>query len=337
MRCNAVRAAPTISAMVDTAWLIPPDTASRIQAPLPPDVRQVEMVTIACQFAPSTGSHETAIRGLYLMRADGPGLRLPAVYEPGVVVVLQGRKQARLGNEVLGYDPLHHLVVSVTMLPTSQIVEASPEAPYLCLRLNADTSELASLLLDAGPAATPSTNAPALDRGLQVARSSPAMLDAVLRLLRLLRTPADAPVLAPLAKREIFYRVLTGELGHRLRALAVAESHAQRIARAIELVKRRYAEPLRIDDVAEAAHMSASSLHQHFKQVTSMSPLQYQKKLRLHRARQLMMAEGLDAAVAAHRVGYESPSQFSREYRRMFGAPPRTEIQQALGTVGAAR
>ncbi|HEX5686167.1 MAG TPA: AraC family transcriptional regulator [Ideonella sp.] len=323
--------------MVDTVWPTPPDTVSRTSASPPPDGRQDEMVSIACQFARTTGSHETAIRGLHLIRADGPGQRLPAVYEPGVVVVLQGRKQARLGNAVLGYDPLHHLIVSVTMLPTSQIIEASPEAPYLCLRLNADTSELASLLLDAGPAAAAAPSAPTLDRGLQVARSSPAMLDAVLRLLRLLRTPADVPVLAPLAKREIFYRVLTGELGHRLRALAVAESHAQRIARAIELVKRRYAEPLRIDDVAEAAHMSPSSLHLHFKQVTSMSPLQYQKQLRLHHARQLMMAEGLDAAVAAHRVGYESPSQFSREYRRLFGAPPRTEIQQALGTVGSAR
>jgi AraC-like DNA-binding protein len=314
----------TIATMVDTATLPPPTT----------DTRQREMVEIACRFAPREGLHETTIRGLHLIRADGPGQRLPAVYEPGVVVVLQGRKQARLGHEVLHYDAMHHLVVSVTMLPTSQIIEASPEAPYLCLRLSANTNELASLLLEAGPAVSAST-APALDRGLHVSRSSPAMLDAVLRLLRLLQTPADVPVLAPLAVREIYYRVLTGELGHRLRALAVAESHAQRIARAIELVKRRFAEPLRIDDVAEAAHMSASSLHQHFKQVTSMSPLQYQKKLRLHHARQLMMAEGLDAAVAAHRVGYESPSQFSREYRRLFGAPPRTEIQQARGTVAA--
>jgi AraC-like DNA-binding protein len=322
--------------MVDTATFAAPVLGAMETTPTRPDERQAEMVEIALQFAPREGLHETAIRGLHLIRTDGPGQRLPAVYEPGVVVVLQGRKQARLGNEVLHYDPLHHLVVSVTMLPTSQIIEASPDAPYLCLRLNADTNNLASLLLEAGPAAA-APAAPALDRGLQVARSSPAMLDAVLRLLRLLQTPADVPVLAPLAVREIFYRILTGELGHRLRALAVAESQAQRISRAIELLKRRFAEPLRIDDVAEAAHMSASSLHLHFKQVTSMSPLQYQKKLRLHHARQLMMAEGLDAAVAAHRVGYESPSQFSREYRRMFGAPPRTEINQARGAVAAVR
>jgi AraC-like DNA-binding protein len=199
------------------------------------------------------------------------------------------------------------------------------------VRLNVDMRELASLLLDSSPAAPPG-----LSRGLQLARSTPELLDAVARLLRLLRAPADAPVLAPLAIREIFYRVLTGELGPRLRALAVADSQAQRIARAIDLLKRRFAEPLRIDEVADAAHMSASSLHLHFKQVTSMSPLQFQKRLRLHRARQLMLADGLDASTAAHRVGYESPSQFSREYRRLFGAPPRAEIRQTAGLTAEA-
>jgi AraC-like DNA-binding protein len=286
------------------------------------------MVALAMAFAPTEGVHATAIHGLHLIRADAPGRSLPALYEPGLVVVLQGRKQARLGTELLGYDALHHLVASVTMMPCSQVTEASPGTPYLCLRLDADTAELASLLLDAGVPAGAQGQAP-LDRGLQVARSAPPLLDAVLRLLRLLRTPADAPVLAPLLRREIFYRVLTGELGPRLRALAVAEGHAQRITRAIELIQRRFAEPVRIDEVAAAAHMSPSSLHLHFKQVTSMSPLQYQKQLRLHRARQLMLAQGLDAADAAHRVGYESPSQFSREYRRLFGAPPAAQMRAA--------
>ena len=133
--------------------------------------------------------------------------------------------------------------------------------------------------------------------------------------------------------REIYYRVLTGDLGPRLRALAVADSQVHRIARAIDLLKRRYAEAVRIEEVAEAAHMSASSLHHHFKQVTSMSPLQYQKQLRLHQARRLMLGDGLDAAAAGHRVGYESPSQFSREYRRLFGAPPRAEIEQVRSVV----
>ncbi|MEK8029513.1 AraC family transcriptional regulator [Ideonella sp. DXS29W] len=309
--------------------------ASDPHAPAFDHRHQAEMKAIALRFAPRAGSHDTPIRGLHIIRADAPGERLPVVYEPGVVVVLQGRKQARLGQEVLQYDPLHHLVVSMTMLPTSQVTEASSEAPYLCLRLAADTQDLAALVLEAG-AVSRSPSSPPLERGLQVAPSSPELLDAVWRLLKLLDKPADVSVLAPLAWREIFYRVLTGELGPRLRALAVAESHAQRIARAIDLLKRRFAEPLRIDEVAEAAHMSTSSLHQHFKQFTSMSPLQYQKQLRLHHARQLMMAEGVDAAAAAHRVGYESPSQFSREYRRLFGAPPRTEVQRARGAAANA-
>jgi AraC-like DNA-binding protein len=163
--------------------------------------------------------------------------------------------------------------------------------------------------------------------GLQVWRVTAPLLDAVLRLLRLLHTPHDAPVLAPLAVREIYYRVLTGGLGQRLRDLAVADSHGHRIARAIDLLKRRFAEPVRVEEVAQAVHMSPSTLHHHFKQVTAMSPLQFQKHLRLHQARRLMLTEGLDAAAAGHQVGYESPSQFSREYRRLFGAPPRAEIQ----------
>lgn len=289
-----------------------------------------ELIDLVKQFAPGDGLHDTAIPALQLIRASAPAHRLPAVYEPGVVVVIQGRKQATLGSEVLVYDPLNYLVISVTMLPQGQIIEATPDEPYLCVRVNIDPREVASLMLEAGRAQAVSAPASAnadMGRGLNVARVSEPLLDAVLRLLRLLRTPHDAAVLAPLAVREIYYRVLTGELGPQLHALAVADGHAQRIVRAIDLLKRRYAEPVRIEEVAEAVHMSPSSLHQHFKQVTSMSPLQYQKHLRLHRARQLMLTDGLDAASAGHQVGYESPSQFSREYRRLFGAPPKAEIQ----------
>ncbi|HEV8315093.1 MAG TPA: AraC family transcriptional regulator [Burkholderiaceae bacterium] len=290
-----------------------------------------ELIDLVKAFAPGDGLHETAIRPLQLIRASAPAQRLPAVYEPGVCVVVQGRKHAMLGSELLVYDALNYLVISVTMLPQGQIIEASPDKPYLCVRLNVDPRELSSLLLEAGPA-EPAAVADG-GRGLRVSRVSEPLLDAVLRLLRLLRTPQDAPVLAPLAVREIYYRVLTGELGPQLRALAVADSQVHRIARAIDLLKRRYAEAVRIEEVAQAAHMSASSLHHHFKQVTSMSPLQYQKQLRLHQARRLMLGDGLDAAAAGHRVGYESPSQFSREYRRLFGAPPRAEIQQVRSVV----
>jgi AraC-like DNA-binding protein len=285
-----------------------------------------ELIDLVQQFAPGDGLHDTAIPALQLIRASAPAQRLPAVYEPGLVVVIQGRKQATLGTDVLVYDPLNYLVISVTMLPQGQIIEASPDKPYLCVRVNIDPREVASLVLEAGRGRHQAISAD-MGRGLNVARVSEPLLDAVLRLLRLLRTPQDAAVLAPMAVREIYYRVLTGELGPRLHALAVADGHAQRIVRAIDLLKRRYAEPIRIEEVAEAVHMSPSSLHQHFKQVTSMSPLQYQKHLRLHQARRLMLTDGLDAASAGHQVGYESPSQFSREYRRLFGAPPKAEIQ----------
>ena len=292
-----------------------------------PEVRQdplAELVQLVQHHAPTDGLHETAIAPLQLIRASAPAQPIPAVYEPGLALVVQGRKHAFLGDDLIAYDPLHYLMVSVTMIPKAHVVEASPEKPYLCIRLNINPQEVGSLLLEQ-PAAAP---APASPRGLNVARVPFELLDAMTRLLRLLRTPEHLPALAPLALREIHYRVLTGELGARFRAMAVGDSHARRIATAIDWIKRRYAEPLRVEEVAEAAHMSASNLHLHFKQVTSMSPLQFQKHLRLHHARRLMLTEGLDAAGAGHRVGYESPSQFSREYRRMFGAPPRAEIEQ---------
>jgi AraC-like DNA-binding protein len=196
--------------------------------------------------------------------------------------------------------------------------------PYLCLRIDLDARLIGELLLQVGRSVA---NGASTDRGLFVARTSPQLLDAVLRLTRLLDQPRDASILAPLVMREIHYRLLVSEAGHRLRELCIVDSQVHRIARAIELLRKRFTESLRIDDLAAAAHMSASSLHHRFKAVTAMSPMQFQKQLRLHEARRLMLTEGIEAAAAAHRVGYESPSQFSREYRRLFGAPPRREIE----------
>ncbi|MED5619930.1 AraC family transcriptional regulator [Ideonella sp. BN130291] len=297
------------------------------------DPRQAELIDLVARFTPGDGLHSTPIAPLQLIRASAPAYRLPAVYDPGLCVVVQGRKQALMGSQVFTYDPLHCLVISVTVPTVGQILEATPDRPYLCVRLNIDAREVGALMLEAPAAGEPPPPTVA-QPGLQVWRVTAPLLDAVLRLLRLLLTPQDAPVLAPLAVREIYYRVLTGGLGQRLRDLAVADSHSQRIARAIDLLKRRYAEPVRVEEVAQAVHMSPSTLHHHFKQVTAMSPLQFQKHLRLHQARRLMLTEGLDAAAAGHQVGYESPSQFSREYRRLFGAPPRAEIQ-AVRQAGA--
>jgi AraC-like DNA-binding protein len=286
------------------------------------------------------GMNECSIRGVGLLRFDSPSQPTPSVYEPSLCIVVQGRKIAQLGEETYTYDPLHYLVVSMTLPIVGQVIQATPDKPYLCLRLNIDPAligELQQQVAAADPSAAPGEPG---GRALYLARTSAPLLDAVLRLVRLLDTPKDeAAVLAPLALREIHYRVLVGELGHRLRELCVLDSQAQRIARAIELLKQRFHEPLRVETLAEAAHMSTSTLHHRFKAATSMSPLQYQKRLRLQEARRLMLLEDIEAAVAAHRVGYESPSQFTREYRRLFGAPPRQDVlatrQQAPAVANA--
>lgn len=300
---------------------------------MPPDRTDLdrlrgEALGLALRHAPSDGLHASAVPGLQLIRASVPAQRLPAIYEPGLVLVLQGRKQATLGREVLSYDPLHCLLVSMTLQPQGQIIDASPAQPYLCLRLNSDAATLAALVLEVGPAASPTARGTPPMGGLHLCPVGPPLMEAAVRLLRLLDAPQDVPVLAPLVQREVFYRVLTGPLGPRLRALATGDSMALRVARAIELLKQRFDQPLRVDELAEVARMSPSSLHLHFKQLTTQSPLQYQKQLRLQQARRLMLGEGLDAATAAYRVGYESPSQFSREYRRLFGASPRAEMAQ---------
>jgi AraC-like DNA-binding protein len=291
------------------------------------DEQQAELAALVTRLTPLEGIYPSAVPGLTVIRANAPSTPTPSVYEPSLCIVVQGRKRAVLGDDVYYYDALNYLTVSVTLPAIGHVLEATPEKPYLCLRLELDARMIGELLLQVGRSAVP----PSTDRGLYVARTGPQLLDAVLRLTRLLEKPRDAAILAPLVLREIHYRVLTGELGHRLRELCVVDSQVNRVARAIELLRKRFTESLRIEDLAAAAHMSESSLHHRFKAVTAMSPMQFQKHLRLHEARRLMLTEGLEAAAAAHRVGYESPSQFSREYRRLFGAPPRREIETVRG------
>jgi AraC-like DNA-binding protein len=287
------------------------------------DSLQRELAARVSRFATADGVHDTRISGLTTMRASEPSLPLPSVYEPCLCIVVQGRKHARLMDETYVYDPLNYLVVSVTLPVVGQIIEATDERPYLCVRINVDRKVIGELLLQSGPTLVQQRES---DRGLYVAKTDAGMLDAVVRLVRLLDQPRDANVLAPLVMREIHYRALSGELGARLRDICIIDSQIQRIARAIDVLRSRFAEGFRIEDLASIAHMSPSSFHHRFKEVTAMSPMQFQKQLRLHEARRLMLVEGLEAAAAAHRVGYESPSQFSREYRRLFGAPPRREI-----------
>jgi AraC-like DNA-binding protein len=299
--------------------------------------QQRELADRVARLAAVDGSHPSAFPELSLVRTSQPSGCMPTIAQPSLCVVVQGRKQALLHNEVFHYDALNYLVVSVTLPMLGQVLEATPETPYLCLRLGLDLEAIARLLLDmddlgAAPAAS--------DRGLYVARLDEPLLDAVLRMVRLLDTPEDIGVLADGVQREIYYRVLRGALGRRLADLAERDGSKQRVVRTIEWLKRNYAAPLRIDALAEMANMSPSALHHRFKAVTSMSPLQYQKHLRLHEARRLMFSEGMESAAAGYHVGYESPSQFSREYRRLFGAPPRTEVARlrdmGMGGVEAA-
>ncbi len=285
--------------------------------------QQAELVDSIARFTPGDGFHATAINGLHLYRVSQSAPAVPTIYEPRLVVVAQGSRYALLGEETYRFDPLHYLVVSMPLPLSSQILDATPEHPFLSLRLDLDLAQIGALMLDMPHHAPPK---PCIDRALYAARMRAPLLDAVLRLVRLLDAPDDAPVLMPLIRREIHYRLLTSEFGQRLRNLATSGSHSHRMARAVATLRTQFDRPLRIETLAQTLHMSASTLHHQFKAATAMSPLQFVKNLRLHEARRLMLSEGMEAANAAHRVGYESPSQFSREYKRLFGAPPHAEI-----------
>ncbi|NVJ14958.1 AraC family transcriptional regulator [Myxococcus sp. AM010] len=284
---------------------------------------------------PADGIHQTAIARVVLIRAAQPSEPLHALHEPALCIVAQGRKQVMLANEVFHYGPEQCLVVSVDLPVTGQVMEATPEAPYLCLRVDLDPGQLGALMLEA---ALEPTGTPPAGPGMLLSPAEPDLLDAATRLVRLLETPRDIPFLAPLFIRELLYRLLSSEHGANLRHIAVAGERLDSVNRAITWLKHHYAEPLRIEQLARVAHMSTSALHHHFKRITAMSSLQYQKHLRLQEARRLMLGQALDAASAGHSVGYESPSQFSREYGRLFGAPPARDISQLRSTLqGQAR
>jgi AraC-like DNA-binding protein len=275
------------------------------------------------RLAAADGMHTTALPGLMLMRWSRPGTSLHCVQHPALCVIVRGSKELLLANETYRYDAARYLVAQVDLPVVARILRASPARPYLSISLDLDPTGLAELLLQPGP---PRAGQRRSSRGVFVEPTSPLLLEAVLRLVRLLDTPEDLPVLAPLTVREILYRVLRSEHGWQLAELATANSRAQRVAAAVGWIRAHFTEPLRIEEVARLAHMSSSALHHHFKAVTNMSPLQYQKQLRLQGARKLMLSDDLDAAGAAFRVGYESASQFSREYRRLFGQPPARDL-----------
>lgn len=291
-----------------------------------------ELASLIARFAPSDGVHQTAIPRLKVVRLSQPSEPMHGLHEPALCIIAQGAKQVILGDQIYRYDAAHCLVVSLDLPVIGQVIEATPEEPYLCVKLELDPAAIGALMLEAPPLTERELSS---GPGLTVGPMTPALRDAVIRLTGLLKAPADIAVLAPLVEREILYRLLTGEQAARLRQIAVAESKLQQVNRAIAWIKRNYRSPFSVEIVAAEARMSPSALHQHFKAVTAMSPLQYQKQLRLQEARRLILARAHDAASAGFQVGYESPSQFSREYSRLFGAPPLRDVARLRGSSAA--
>lgn len=267
------------------------------------------------------GRFETAIPRLSLCRFEARTMPRPVLYEPVLVVSVQGRTRLTIGDTVLTSDAGKYLIISVDLPVLGEISEASRAVPCLAISLRIDRAALTSILLGM-PALR--TNVPS-SSAMGVSPVTNELLDAVVRLVRLLDNPADIATLAPLIEREILYRLLVGAQGAMLRQVALAESPLSRISRAIEWIRQHYTEPFRVESVAALVGMSPSSFHRHFKAATAMSPLQYQKQIRLQEARLLLLGERTGAGHVGFAVGYESPSQFSREYSRLFGAPPRRD------------
>ncbi len=286
-----------------------------------------EIIQGQCQ---RDGSPETAIRGLFLTRYSTTEVPRTSVSQAVFCVVAQGSKSTLLNDQRFVYNPGKYLLVSLDLPLVGQIEQASRAKPFLGLSLVLDLEEISSLMREAD---LPQEVAPPLRPGLAVGSMDDDLMDAVIRLSELLRKPAQIAVLAPLIRREIFYRLLLSEQGGLLRRIAADSGKVQRVAAGLAWLKRNLERPIRMEELAREMKMSPSAMHTWFRAVTSMSPLQYQKQLRLQEARRILLSESLDAGTASRRVGYESASQFSREYRRFFGNPPMQDIEHLRARV----
>ena len=299
---------------------------SGVATRLPDQARELrkELARKLALFIGSAENRATDIPGLTLHRRTAPTAPCSVTYEPSVTVIAQGRKRVELGRNVFIYDASRFLLTSVDLPVVSRVIEASEEVPCLALSLKLEMPVVRELLNreEIPVAETPSDNP-----GMATGRTTVEFLSACCRLVDLLDTPRDIPFLSGLIQREIVYRILQSAEGARLRAIATLGEQSHRTAKAIAWISANYAKPLRVEDLAEVAGMGASTLHHHFRALTAMSPLQYQKQLRLQAARGRMLMDGLDAASAAFEVGYESASQFNREYSRFFGQPPMRDVR----------
>jgi AraC-like DNA-binding protein len=280
-----------------------------------------ELRTLIARHA-GPGQTEMAVEGVRLTASDVPARPSHHVYEPTFGVVAQGAKRTMLGDKVFEYSAGQYLVVSVDLPIASHVVRASADEPYLAVGMTLRPANIATLLLEVAAgdhtAVEPS--------GMAVSDATTELLEPVVRLLRLLDRPEDIPVLRPMVEREILWRLLAGEQRAMVRQIGLADSRLSQISHAIRWIRVHYAETFRIEDLARLAAMSVSSFHRHFRAVTAMSPLQYQKQIRLQEARARLLAESEDVAAVGFSVGYDSPSQFSREYSRLFGAPPGRDV-----------
>ncbi|SHT30716.1 AraC family transcriptional regulator [Mycobacteroides abscessus subsp. abscessus] len=291
--------------------------------------QQSELTKLIKRYATQNGVHTTAIPSLFFIRESDVTEPRYGVYKPSFCMIVQGEKEVLLAEERFRYSPDDYLVASVNLPVTGQVIKASTDSPYLALKLEFTPSQILEVISDSKATVEPKKM---VNRGMFVSKIETSLLDAVRRLVSLLDNPKDIPVLAPLFTKEILYKVLQGPYGGMLEQMAIEGSTTYQIRDVIQEIFNNFERSLRVEELAELANMSVSSLHRLFKEVTGLSPIQFQKQLRLQEARRLLLSESNDAADVAFRVGYESPSQFSREYSRMFGFPPKEDIKRLRET-----
>lgn len=286
---------------------------------------RARLASRALRCLPAEGDHHSAVPGLSFYRRDAHCPPASYVFEPSLSLIIRGSKHVILGNQELEYGPGRFMLTSVDLPLVSQVLGASTEYPFLSAMLRLDFALVQEVAGEIDLHGIPTSDAGA---GMMLGPDSAALLDAVARLAALADTPRDIPVMGRMVQREIVYLLLVGPVGAQLRQMAIHDTRGNRVAAVIGWLREHYAEPVRVEELAAMAAMGVSTLHHHFTAITRLSPLQYQKQIRLYEARRLLLTESLDAATAAFRVGYESVSQFSREYRRQFGNPPMRDVAQ---------
>ncbi|MCS0455881.1 AraC family transcriptional regulator [Vibrio diabolicus] len=304
---------------------VPSNTSSTLASAIEKLAKHIE------KWANGANQYDTEISGLRFSRWATPTPPTSYTHNPSICLIAQGRKRVLLGEDSFVYDANHFLISSVDLPIIANIIEASEDKPYLGVIMELDLTEISQLIVDSELTFNQSKEA---QKGIAVGELSEPLLDAFLRLIELLDEGQSIKILAPIIKREIFYRLLITEQGARLNQIVTAGSHSHQIAKAIDWLKNNFVKPLSVSELAAYSGMSKSAFYTHFRSMTSMTPLQFQKKLRLSEARRLMLTENLDAMATTFKVGYESPSQFSREYSRLFGAPPSKDIKSLRESMG---